>query len=435
MGVNVVKSFNVITDRSLSRRHLLLAGGAAMALPWLESAQPALASTTSPLRRMMVICTDLGKIPECFFPKDTGCDYKPSPYLKLLQSHRNDFTVFSGVSHPEVDGGHEADVSFLTAAPHPARPGFKNTVSLDQYAADRIGDATRLPTLNLRVGAGDGSLSFSADGVRIPAEDRPATVFRRLFVRGSKSEVARQVQRLREGQSLMDNYADRLKTMRGYVGQRDQHRLEQFCTAVRETERRLVLNEQWAQKPKPIVDVDPPADFDEPGQLIGHSRAMFDLAKLALETDSTRIVTVFITQVLSPAVDVPEVKLPPHALTHQSKLKESRQQLQRLERAQIRLFGELISNMKSCEEAGTDLLTQTSVLYGSNLSNANRHDNKNLPILLAGGGFQHGHHLAFDEQNNTPLCNLYVSMLRRLGIETDRFGSSTGSMSQLECHG
>ncbi len=429
-----MKRFYAITDRSVSRRAMLAASGASLLLPRLEFTQPVLASTQAPPQRMMMICTDLGMIPEKFFPVDEGANYKLSPYLNLLKDLKQDFTVFSGISHPEVDGGHEADVSFLTAAPHPTRAGFKNMISLDQYAADRMGAVTRFPSLNLRVGAarGDGSLSFSSDGVRMPAEDRPSKVFQSLFVQGSKRDVERQVRRFREGQSLMDDYADRLKTLRGYVGRRDQVRMEQFCTAVRETEQRLIANEQWEQKAKPQVDLECPQDFDKPGHIIGHSRAMYDLAKLALQTDSTRVVTIYITQVLSPTVDVPNVKLPPHALTHQSKLKESREQLVRLERAQMRVFGDLLKGLKSCDDAGGNLLDQTSVLYGSNLSDANRHDNSNLPILLAGGGFRHGRHVAFDRKKNEPLSNLYVSMLNRMGIETSQFGTSTGSMSEIE---
>ncbi|MDG2385050.1 MAG: DUF1552 domain-containing protein [Pirellulaceae bacterium] len=393
---------------------------------------PAFAREQAAPQRMVAICTDMGMIPEFFFPKGEGRHYQLSPHLQPLKDLRNDFTVFSGVSHPEVDGGHQTDVAFLTAAPHPVRAGFRNTISIDQYAAARIGHQTRCPSLNLRVGSGDGSISFTFDGVRNPAEMRPSEIFKQLFVQGSAQEVRRQVQRLREGQSVMDSFANRIKSMRGYVSSRDQRRLEQYCTSVRETERRLMISEEWEKKPKPQVDAEVPQDFDQPGQLINRSRSMYDLAKLAIETDSTRIVTIFVTQLHSPRVDLPQVTLPHHALTHQTTLPESRAQLQRIERAQMKVFGEFLSSLKSANEGGQSLLDRTSVLYGSNLSNANRHDNTNLPLLLAGGGFQHGQHLVFDEQNNMPLSNLFVGMLNQLGIQTESFGSSTGEMPGLQ---
>ena len=402
-----------------------------MGLPWMESV-PAFAREQAAPQRMVAICTDMGMIPEFFFPKGEGRHYQLSPHLQPLKDLRNDFTVFSGVSHPEVDGGHQTDVAFLTAAPHPVRAGFRNTISIDQYAAARIGHQTRCPSLNLRVGSGDGSISFTFDGVRNPAEMRPSEIFKQLFVQGSAQEVRRQVQRLREGQSVMDSFANRIKSMRGYVSSRDQRRLEQYCTSVRETERRLMISEEWEKKPKPQVDAEVPQDFDQPGQLINRSRSMYDLAKLAIETDSTRIVTIFVTQLHSPRVDLPQVTLPHHALTHQTTLPESRAQLQRIERAQMKVFGEFLSSLKSANEGGQSLLDRTSVLYGSNLSNANRHDNTNLPLLLAGGGFQHGQHLVFDEQNNMPLSNLFVGMLNQLGIQTESFGSSTGEMPGLQ---
>ncbi|MCP4191906.1 MAG: DUF1552 domain-containing protein [Planctomycetaceae bacterium] len=415
----------------IGRRTFLQSAGAALSLPWMESV-PTFAQEQAPPQRMVAICSDMGMIPEFFFPKQAGRDYQLSPHLLPLSDLKNDFTVFSGVSHPEVDGGHQTDVAFLTAAPHPVRAGFRNTISIDQYAAARIGHETRCPSLNLRVGPGDGSISFTSDGVRNPAEMYPSEVFKQLFVQGSSREVRRQVQRLREGQSVMDSFANRIQSMRGYVSSRDQRRLEQFCTSVRETERRLMVSEAWEKKPKPQVDAEVPEDFDQPGQLIKRSQAMYDLAKLAIETDSTRIVTIFVTQLHSPRVDLPQVTLPHHALTHQTTLPESRTQLQRIERAQMKVLGDFLSGLKSADEGGQSLLDRTCVLYGSNLSNANRHDNTNLPVLLAGGGFQHGQHLAFDEQNNVPLSNVFVSMLNQIGIPTESFASSTGPMPGLE---
>lgn len=405
-----------------------------MALPMLDAMTPAFAKESSleVPRRMVAINVDLGFLPEEFFPKAAGRDFELSPYLETLRDFRNEFTVFNGVSHPEVDGGHQADVSFLTGAPHPRSAGFKNTISLDQFAAQRIGHLTRFPTLNLRVGPGAGSMSYTGDGVRIPSEERPSRVFRQLFVQGSPDEVAAQVRKLREGRSLMDSFADQIKSLGRKVDGPDRARLDQFFSSVREVEKRLSVNEEWEKKPKPSVSSKPPKDNLEPGELVQRTRNMYDLARLALETDSTRLVTVLITQQFNPKVNLPGVELPHHALTHQSQKKDSREQLCTVEEAQMKELSSLLAGLRSATEGDNTLLERTMVMQGSNLGHAGKHDNRNLPILLAGGGFKHGQHLLFDRERNTPLANLYVSMLQRLGVEAESFSSSTGTMRGLE---
>ena len=197
----------ISTQNALSRRSFLRGAGILLSLPLLDAMQPAFASaaaSASPVmpdgkpRRMLAICNNLGLLPEEFFPTQAGRDYKLSPYLEALRDYRNDFTVFSGVSHPDVDGGHPADNCFLTAAPHPGRGGFRNTISLDQYMAERIGHLTRFPSLTLGVNVQQGmrSLSWTSSGVLIPCEEKAADVFTRLFLRGTPEEMEQQVRRL-----------------------------------------------------------------------------------------------------------------------------------------------------------------------------------------------------------------------------------------------
>ncbi|WP_323379637.1 DUF1552 domain-containing protein [Stieleria sedimenti] len=420
--------------KRLPRRTVLRAAGAGLALPLLDAMIPAFAKETESdiPRRMIAINVDLGFLPEEFFPTKAGRDFELSRYLELLKDFRNDFTVLSGVSHPEVDGGHQADVSFLTAAPHPTSAGFKNSISLDQYAAQHIGHLTRFPTLNLRVGPGNGSLSYTADGVRIPSEMRPSNVFKQLFVRGSPSQVESQIRKLREGQSLMDAFADQISSLSRDVGGPDRARLDQFFTSVREVEQRLVINEEWEKRPKPSVDLKMPKDNLEPGALVQRTRNMYDLARLAVETDSTRLVTILVTQGFNPKVDLPGVDLPHHALTHQSQKQDSHEQLCTIEEAQMKELAGLLGGLRRIREGSGSLLDRTMVMQGSNLGHAGKHDNRNLPVLLAGGGFQHGLHLAFNKKDNEPLAKLYVSMLQRMGIETDRFASGDGRINGLD---
>lgn len=430
-----MKRIQFCTRRALSRRSFLRGAGAALALPLLDAMVPAFARgeerEPSP-RRMIAICNDLGFMPEFFFPEREGAEYELSPYLQVIGEHRGDFTVFSGVSHPDVKGGHSTDICFLTAAPEPLKAGFRNSISLDQAAAESLGRQTRFPTLSLRVGPGDKSLSYTSDGARLPAEERPSEVYKRLFLQGSPQEVAAQVQRLRDGRSLMDSLSGRIQSLRRQVGTGDRERLDQFFNSVRDVEKRLVANEEWEQRPAPRVDVPLPEDNLEPGALIERTRAIYDLARLALETDSTRFVTIIITQGFNPRVDLPGVTVPHHALTHQTSIRESREQLRIVEEAQLRVFGELLDGLKHVREEQGTLLDRTMVLHGSNLGHASLHDTRNLPIILAGGGFRHGRHLAFDKDDNAPLPNLYVSMLQRLGLETDRFATSTGTIDGLE---
>src|SRR6185295_17362953 len=182
-------------------------------------------------RRMLGICNNLGLLPDYFFPTGNGRDYKPSPYLELLKEHRNDFSVFSGVSHPNVDGGHPADVCFLTAAPHPGSSSFRNTISLDQHIAERIGTLTRFPSLTLGVNTRTRSLSWTGTGVGIPPEEKAADVFKELFFQGTPGQVRAQMQKLDTGCSILDTLADQAKELQRTLPAGDRDRLEQYFTS------------------------------------------------------------------------------------------------------------------------------------------------------------------------------------------------------------
>ena len=427
---------NISTQKHLSRRTVLRGLGTTLALPLLDAMAPAFArGTTVPSspRRMLAIMTNMGILPQHFFPRKAGRDWEGTPYLDILKDFRRDMTVLSGVSHPDVDGGHHADIAFLTAAPHPGRGGFRNTISLDQFAANRIGHLTRFPSLPLLVGVeGKRSLSWTSSGVMIPSEKRPSQVFKRLFVQGSEREVDEQVARLREGQSILDTVADRAKSLEHTLGARDREKLDQYFTSVREAEERLLKAEEWEHLPKPKVDVKPPADIADPADLVGKSRLMYDMARLALQTDSTRLVTVFIEEDHNPTVKVEGVTQGHHSLTHHGNKSETLGELRRVEEAQFGTLKELLTHLRDFREGDSSLLDQTAVLYGTNMGNANAHSNDNLPVLLAGGGFKHGQHLAFDRQHNHPLADLFVSLLQNLGVEVDQFASGRSTLPGLE---
>ncbi|MBY0374028.1 MAG: DUF1552 domain-containing protein [Bryobacteraceae bacterium] len=419
--------------RYLSRRTLLRGTGVTLALPLLDAMAPAAQKSAVP-RRMFAICNNLGLLPGEFFPAAPGRDYQPSPYLKVLEEHREHFTVFSGVSHPNVDGGHPADISFLTAAPHPASSSFRNTISLDQYIAERIGSQTRFPSLTLAVNTGFRTLSWSGSGVAIPPEQSAQSVFRQMFVQGTPREVEAKVAELDSGRSILDVVTDQVRRLENKVGPADRTRLDQYFTSVRELEGRLQASKGWERKPKPVVKEPEPQDPASPALYMAKVAQMYSLVRLAFETDSTRAVTLMLDSVSSPVLQLRGATINDgyHNLSHHGKSPEKLAQLRIIDMWHMRLLADLFKGLAAVKEDGDTLLDRTMVLYGSNLGDANAHSTSNMPTLLAGGGFRHAGHLAFNREQNYPLPNLFVSMLQRFGIETDRFASATGTMTGLE---
>ncbi len=417
-----------------TRRRFLRAAGVALALPVLEC------FAATPGRRMLLISNNLGVLPKPFFPQTAGRDYTLSPYLATLAEFRNDFTVFSGLSHPSVEGGHSTENCFLTGARGPTKSGFRNTISLDQFAAEKLGQSTRFATLNLGVNIdkANRSLSWTRDGVLLPAEDSAPALFRRMFVQGDKAEVERQLHRLEERGSILDTLLDDTKQYSRALGRDDRARLDQYLTSVREVEQRLHIAGEWEQRPKPASASPEPADIQDKKLFFEKFDLMLSMAQLALESDSTRIVTLmvdaFATPVFSlhPGQDTTDGY---HNLSHHGQAAAKLRQLDDADRQQMALLQKLLRRLAEKKEGGQRLLDRTMVLYGSNMGDSNTHDNTNLPILLAGGGFKHGQHIAFRRDNNTPLSNLFVTMLQRMGVEAESFASSTGPIDTLPLDG
>jgi hypothetical protein len=379
---------------------------------------------------MVCICAPLGVNPSFFFPGQPGADYAVTPYLDVLKDFRNDFTVLSGLENPEVPSGHDSIVSFLTGAHHRGflRAGFRNTISLDQFAAKHIGEQTRFPSLTL--GSEGAGLSWTESGAPVPAHTFPSAVFAQLFLSGRPDEVQNQARRLEDGQSILDAVQGEAGKLRPALGGQDRDKLDEYFTSVSELEQRMRTAEVWSKKPKPTVDAKPPQDRTTPTDLVGKSRLMFDLIHLALQTDSTRLVTLQLLGTSGvPPID--GVSQGHHDLSHHGKDPTKIEQLKKVELEQMKTLRDFLAKLKETKEEGASLLDRTMVFFSSNLGNAATHDTHNLPVLLAGGGFRHGCHLAFDAKQAPPLCNLYVSMLHRLGLEVNKFGSSTGPLTDL----
>lgn len=408
----------------LNRRAFLRGSGVCLALPLLDAMRPAFAArseTAVAPRRLVAIETNMGILPQYFFPEKAGVDFELSPYLDRLAPHRGNLTVFSGVSLPGVTGGHAAERCFLTGTPHPERGGFRNWVSLDQFAAEHVGNKTRFGSLVLAMSSEGGqTLSFTRSGAPISAERSPKKLFQTLFVQGKPEEVAANVEAIKQGRSMLDFVGEQSKRLGRSLSKADQRRLDQYFESVRELEQRLHSSEEWEYKPKPIVDAKPPDDIDDAREFVKKTRLMFDVMKLALETDSTRIISLFIDTTVI------------HNITHHGNRPEALAELRGHEEKQFDALGSFLTSLADTKEDGEPLLDRTMVLYGTCMGSANSHSNVNLPVLLAGGGFRHGQHLAFDANNNYPLSNLYLSMLHRLGIEAKEFSTATGTMRGLE---
>ncbi len=423
----------------IARRTLLRSTGVAIALPFLDVFQGdrSLAAcvdtehypAADDKRRFIAINVGLGLHAPNFIPESSGRDYALPPYLKSLGSLRDRFTLISGASHPSVDGGHHSSKSFLTCAPHPGNAGFRNSISLDQFLAQRMGSATRFASVSLtEIGPG---LSWSQSGVEIPSESRPSRLFQRMFLAGNAKEQAIQMEKIRGGRSVLDAVLARTQSLDSLVSGRDKEKLDQYFSAVREAEQRLAKDEDWQTKPRPKVDAKIPQDVPETTRIAERMTLMYDMMHLALESDSTRLLTYFING-FNQVPQIPGVVIDYHNLSHHGKDPEKLAQLAIIEQRLVDCLAGFLKKLSESQEDSGSLLDRTTVLFGSNLGNASSHDTKNMPILLAGGDFSHGQHLAFDANNNYPLPNLFVSILQQMGVETDSFGSSKGTMTGLE---
>lgn len=420
-----------LQQSNFSRRWFLKGSGVSIALPSFGICMAGRADNAPPsTTRFVAICGGLGFHEPLLFPEKPGFDYKPTPYLELIKDHRQDVTLFSGLSHPDQNGnnGHASILTWLTSAPHPGLAGFRNTISLDQLMASRIGAATRYPSLCL---TNDGhSLSWTSNGINIPAESSPAKLFQKMFVAGTEAEIASELHQLARGRSILETVLGDARKLERTLDSRDRQKIDEYFTAVRDLEKRIGDSEGWTQRPKPQVDDAAPPEVTDKQDILARQRAMYDLIVLALHTDSTRIVTLSLGSLNAVPRNIPGVTTDWHNLSHHGKDEAKIEELRRIEEAEFREFNRFLGRLKQLEEHGRSLLDATAVLFGSNLGNASSHDWRNLPIILAGGGYRHGAYVAHDPVNNTPLANLFVDQARRMGVDLDLFGSSNATTVQ-----
>jgi len=415
-----MSSAHLTNSLSVDRRSFLQGMGLGLALPWLESS--AMADAPRP-RRLVCVGNHLGFYPGNFFPKDAGKDYTPTSTLKPLEEHRDALTVFSNLDH-ELNGGHKAVQGFLTSIKKEEAAGFPaKNISLDQIAAEHVGSSTRFPSVNAGIQQGT-DMCWTRTGVHVPPVNNPATLFRGLFVNSPDSEREVERTRLKHRGSVLDALRDSANALNRTLNVADRDKLDQYLTSVRDVERRLQMSKEWLDRPKPKSPIEEVQD--EERQHIDEVAVFYDLMALALQTDSTRVAT-FETGL---GFRTAELNLGSyHGLSHHGKSEGRIEQLQVVESFLTTKLSDFISRLKEAK-----ILDDTMIVFGSGMSDGSSHSNRNLPVLLAGGGLKHQGHLVCPAQQHkrVPLSNLWLSVLQWFGSESERFGRSTGTFSPMK---
>lgn len=431
------------SSASSNRRFFLRAAGVSLALPLFESLGGRVFAQDSAVgslegkpvngsRPMRMVCIGnlLGFYPEAFFPEQTGANYELPESTEKLKPHKQDFTIFSGLDHG-VKGGHFAMSSFLSGVRVGDAKGMpEGNITVDQRAAETLGGATRFPSLTLGSESGihGGCLmSWTRSGTRVPPISTPRELFRKLFVSDGAADVAASLDRLDLKDSILDAVQGDAKSLQRQLGKRDKEKLEEYFSSVRDVEKQIELRREWAGIPKPDPKIEEPKNKD----FVSDLPVMYDLIALALQTDSTRIATLEIGGDFEASAF--DLKAGYHAISHHGMRDESIKALIKMERYQTEQFARFLAKLKSIDDGSGSLLDHSMVLFGSGMGNANSHTNTNLPIILAGGGFKHGEHMAYPMKGlgRQPLCNLYLSMLQRFGAEVDVFGTSSSTLTGL----
>ena len=408
-----------------SRRSFLRGAGVTLALPLLEST--AVGASDNPPMRLVCAGNPLGMLPESFFPDTPGADYETPELLKPLERHRNDFTVFSHLDH-DVSGGHRGVHAFLSGVKdQDASDWPEGNISIDQRAAEFVGARTRFPSIVASVGHADGDMacrmSWTRNGVNVPPVTQASDLFGQLFVAENAEERRRRARAYDVNTSILDAVNDQAKDLHGGLGKLDQRKLDEYLTSVREVERRIGMAGGWVDRPKPEVEMKPPRD----GPFTESLDDFYELLALAIQTDSTRVGVLEIPGV----IDTGNLGLNGgyHGFSHHGKAEVLQKGLLVIEKFQTRAFARFIDRLAAMEDSdGARMLDRTMVLFGSGMGNGSSHSNKDLPILLAGGGFRHGEHKSFATDRHVPLCNLYTTMLQRFGIEVDAFNKASGTI-------
>jgi hypothetical protein len=454
----------VRTDRSaLSRRTVLRGLGASIALPMLECMHSvtlcANEQAPAPPKRSVFLYIPNGVNTLTWQIQEAGADYKLTSPLASLEHHRANITPISGLHHPNVIGKHHnCDKVWLTGANVPRDGGaFRNTVSADQLMAEVQGKHTRFPSLELAIEGH--SLAWSRDGIQIPAERNVKTIFQQLFgeEKGGADAVKR---RLSRRGSILDAVLDDARRVNQKLGSADRTKLDEYLTAVRQVEERTERASAWLNVPKPRIPAEEAARYTGSinNEVVGeYHRLFYDLMVLALRTDMTRVITCMICSESNggaiPDIGISQTR---HALSHHNGDPEQLRRLTQTDTFLVEQFSYFLDQLAKHEDASGPLLDTTQVLWGSGMAYGHSHGNANLPTILAGGkslGVKHGQHVDYNLPEigaynvddagthyricgrpvdpNARLSNLLLTMLQRMGVDTEQFQDSLGAISKI----
>ena len=412
---------HLMNSYSIDRRKFLQGMGVTLALPWLESSMMA---APTRIKRLVCFGNHLGFYPEAFFPKNSGADFIISPTLKHIEKHRKDFTVFSNLDDG-TNGGHAGVHAFLSGGIRKEMAaGFpEKNISIDQVAAEHVGSATRFPSITAGIDSGT-NMVWKRSGVSVPPINNPAQLFRALFVDQDNASRVMQRKVLLHRSSVLDALRESVKTLNRKIDASDRDKLDQYLTSVREVERRLQMSREWLDKPKPKSPIKTIGQAER--QHIEEMPLLCDLLALALQTDSTRVTTFEVPiSFRTSELNVGGY----HSLSHHSESEDRLGQLQKVEKYWMEQFGFFLNRLKEKK-----VFNDTLVVLGSGMSDGSRHSNRDLPVLLAGGGIKHEGHLICPAEGSKriPLSNLLLSTLQWFGCDRERFGKSTGAFSPMQ---
>ena len=429
----------------LSRRAALRGIGASLTLPYLEAMMPTSVFALPEPKvtpRMGLFYFGMGMNVREFFPKDFGPNFTTTSILAPLEEHRGDFTVLSG-TYLEQGGGHKGTYPFATGI---AREKKQN-ISFDQIAAEVLGKDTRFPSLQMSIKRGTGyggpdlaTLSWNRQGVPLPAKNDPKVLFNRLFRPPTAKEKANESTEFRHRQSVLDLVREDAGRLKKKLGQTDQQLLDQYFTSVREVEKELERQVRWSSKAKPNPDLDGIGNYaeavapssDEPFSYESYSKLMYDLISLAFQTDSTRVVTYVVRTELKGG-SYPEWGLSKdyHSLTHHGNIAENLSELARADTIYMRHWAHFMRRLKSIHEGDSNMLDNTLLGFSSGMGIG--HSRDLLPTMISGGkslGIRHQGHVGLPK--NTPLSNLWLTMMNQMGVETPKpFHDSTGVIEEI----
>lgn len=416
----------------IQRRTFLRGAGVCLGLPVLEAMVPTVRAAAvrsgKPVKRMICLTNNYGVYQKAFFPDQSqaGRDYDMPSTLRPLEKHRKDFSVFSNLDHG-LTGGHACVPTFLNGIRPDMAAGFpEGNISMDQKAADFVGSATRFSSITLKVKENN-QVSFTSTGVQVPAID-VREMYRKLFLEESAESKEHERLRLKRHGSILDAVLDQAKGVNRKLGRQDQEKFAEYLDSVRSLEKKIEQQHPWLDQPKPKTDLKEPVPQR---QTADEMKIMMELMALAIETDSTRVMT------LASGFANGDFGLQGgyHGFSHHGERPDHTEALKKIEGNQVAQMAYLIDLLKAKEDPlnGGSLFDHTMILYGCGMATGT-HSCRNMPLVLAGGGFKLGEHrvMPAEEPHRLKACNLLLSMLQNFGLEVERFGTSTGTLAGLD---